>query len=135
VTEGIYLWWIDDLLRSADAIVWLDLPWRIAAWRVVLRHITASLAGTNRHPGLGRLVRFLQSARRYYVDTTLRQPEAPDDDGAVTHAHTRLELRPSTNKVVRCATAREVDSVLSSIPPTQLARLKVSSRKDDWPRS
>jgi adenylate kinase family enzyme len=48
ITEGIYLWWIDDLLRHADAIVWLDPPFRIAAWRIVARHIRANLAGTNR---------------------------------------------------------------------------------------
>lgn len=59
VTEGAYLWWTDDLFRAADAIVWLDLPWRIAAWRVLLRHMRASLAGTNRHRGLRKLLHFL----------------------------------------------------------------------------
>ena len=33
VTEGIFLWWIDELLEAADMIVWLDVPWRVAAWR------------------------------------------------------------------------------------------------------
>ena len=26
VSEGGYLWWVDELLQSADVIVWLDLP-------------------------------------------------------------------------------------------------------------
>ncbi|MCB0142414.1 MAG: hypothetical protein KDE50_21115, partial [Caldilineaceae bacterium] len=34
VTEGWFLWWIDDLLEAADAIVWLDLPPRISLARV-----------------------------------------------------------------------------------------------------
>jgi len=74
ITDGIYLFWVDGLLQSADAIVWLDVPWRVAAWRIVVRHVRASLAGTNRHPGFGKLLRFLNGARRYYVDPSLRPP-------------------------------------------------------------
>ena len=64
ITDGIYLFWVDGLLQSADAIVWLDVPWRVAAWRIVVRHVRASLGGTNRHPGeLTEFVRRLESRR------------------------------------------------------------------------
>jgi adenylate kinase family enzyme len=63
ITEGIFLWWTDELLRKADVIVWLDISWRVAAWRIVRRHAMASLSGTNRHRGLRRLWRFLLAAR------------------------------------------------------------------------
>ena len=86
ITEGIYLWWMDELLASADLIVWLDVPWSLVALRIVRRHIRATLAGTNRHPGLLNLVRFLRSARNYYAGPT-RRPAGPDDDGAVTRLY------------------------------------------------
>src|SRR5690242_21563318 len=38
ITEGIYLWWVDELLQRADVIIWLDVPFRVAAWRIVARH-------------------------------------------------------------------------------------------------
>lgn len=100
VTEGIYLWWVDELFRSADRIVWLDVPWGVAAWRIVQRHVRASMAGTNRHPGLGKLARFLWHTRGYYLDVTLRDPRAADDDGAITRAQTRLELANYADRVV-----------------------------------
>ena len=66
VTEGIFLWWTDELLRNADVIIWLDLPWRIGARRIVLRHLRTSIAGTNRHRGIRNLIRFLRATQRYY---------------------------------------------------------------------
>jgi adenylate kinase family enzyme len=59
VTEGTMLGWADPLFRAADLIVWLDVPWRVAVWRMVQRHVRASLAGNNRHPGVRKLARFI----------------------------------------------------------------------------
>jgi hypothetical protein len=115
ITEGIYLWWVDDLLRSADSIVWLDISWRTAAWRIVLRHIRASLAGTNPHPGIPRLIRFLRSSRRYYLDASLLPPTAPDDDGAVSRARTATELGCYAGKLVRCRTSAAAARFLLSV--------------------
>jgi hypothetical protein len=114
ITEGIYLWWVDDFLESADAIVWLDLPWRVAAWRITMRHVRVSLAGTNRHPGLGKLMRFLRSARKYYADASENAPVAPDDDGAVTRARTADHLAMYADRLVRCSNAAEIASFLRS---------------------
>ena len=108
ITDGIYLFWVDGLLQSADAIVWLDVPWRVAAWRIVVRHVRASLEGTNRHPGLGKLVRFLNAAHRYYVDPSLRLPEAADDEGVISRAHAARELAAYDGKVVRCSCSGEL---------------------------
>lgn len=30
ISEGIFLWWTDELLHRADMIVWLDPPVRVA---------------------------------------------------------------------------------------------------------
>jgi len=111
ITEGIYLWWVDDLLRSAETIVWLDVPWRVAAWRITMRHLRASLAGTNRHPGLRRLLRFLWSTRRYYLGAPVGLAAAADDDGAVTRTHTARELAVYSHKLVRSRNSTHVDLV------------------------
>ena len=115
VTEGIFLWWIDDLLEAADIIVWLDAPWRVAAWRIVKRHVLASLRGANRHPGLLNLLSFLQWSRRYNVSHSIQRPSAPDDDGAITRFHTSRELAGYANKVVRCSCTSEVDEFVARI--------------------
>jgi len=108
IAEGIYLWWIDDLLRAADTILWLDVPWRTAAWRICLRHVRTSVAGSNRHAGLTRLARFLRHTRRYYTDTSLAEPNAADNDGAVTRAHTAQALAPYRAKLIRCTAPSDV---------------------------
>jgi len=103
VTAGKYVSWIDGLLESADAIVWLDVSWRIAAWRIVVRHVRASLAGTNRHPGWLLLLRFLRSTRRYYLDAA-----AVEEAEGVTRARTVRQLERYADKVVRCLSTRDV---------------------------
>jgi hypothetical protein len=115
LTEGIYLWWVGDLWRAADAIVCLDVPWRIAAWRIVLRHVRASLAGTNRHPGFGQLLRFVIASHRYCVDPLLRAPCAPDEDGLITRAQTAKELADYRCKLIRCSGAADVAAFLRRV--------------------
>jgi hypothetical protein len=106
ISEGIYVWWVDELLRSADVIVWLDIPFRVAARRIVVRHVRASLAGTNQHPGVWRLVAFLRNAYRYYAEPLSNTPAEADDDGAIMRLHTARELGRYARKVVRQSSAR-----------------------------
>ncbi|GCE21226.1 hypothetical protein [Dictyobacter kobayashii] len=47
VTEGIYLFWTDALMHEADCIVMMDIPWSVAVWRVLRRHVVKTLNGTN----------------------------------------------------------------------------------------
>ena len=112
ITEGSFLWWTEELLERAEVIVWLDVSWRLAAWRILRRHVLASLAGTNRHHGIRRLLSFLRSARHYYVGPA-RSPKAPDDDGAVTSASTAQALAPFAPKVIRCRHPADVDAFLA----------------------
>ncbi|MGI8857755.1 MAG: hypothetical protein ACR2JW_18625 [Thermomicrobiales bacterium] len=113
VTEGIYLWWTDELLRAADRVVWLDLPWRIGAQRVVMRHLRASLAGTNRHRGMRRLLRFLRDTRRYYRPKPL--PLAPDDDAATSRTATVAALAEHRQKVIHCRRPADVTRVMKRL--------------------
>jgi hypothetical protein len=115
VTEGIYLWWCAPLAENADRIIWLDVPWLTAVYRIVRRHIALSLAGTNRHPGLSRLARFAWSTRHYYLSAPA-QPADNVDDGAITRATTAIWLRSYVPKVIRCRAGYDVDRLLAPVP-------------------
>jgi hypothetical protein len=110
ITEGIYLAFCDPLAERADAIVWLDVAWRVAAYRIVRRHILLSLAGTNRHPGMGRLARFVLATRHYYLARALPATTAADD-GAITRLATRDWLRRYSAKVIRCQATPDLDEL------------------------
>lgn len=113
VTEGIFLWWTDELLRAADIIVWLDLPWRIGARRVIIRHLRASLAGTNRHRGIRNLLRFLRATRHYYGAKP--PPTAPDDDRATNRAATVAALAAYPDKITRCCRPADVHALMKRV--------------------
>jgi len=68
ITEGIYLIWTDPLLYHADYIVLLEVSWPVAAWRIITRHISKSLQGTNAYPGIKSLFLFLKNVRDYYLN-------------------------------------------------------------------
>ncbi len=52
ITEGVYLWWTNQLLDSADLIVWLDIPLRVAILRKFPHHLKRSLTGGYPHAGM-----------------------------------------------------------------------------------
>lgn len=65
VTEGVHLGWTDDLLRSADVVVWLDdVPWTTAAVRILRRFLIGAVAGWRRERGLRRIGRFRDYGRQ-----------------------------------------------------------------------
>jgi adenylate kinase family enzyme len=110
VAEGGYLWWTEPLTATADVVIWLDLPWRIAAWKVIKRHVQASLAGTNKHRGIRKLLRFVRWTRRYYTNTSTRAE--PDSDLAMSRAATAAMLLPYMRKVVQCRHPATVRNLL-----------------------
>ena len=115
VSEGSFLWWTDLLLQTADVIVWLDLPFRINAWRMVKRHVQLSLAGTNPHPGMLNLLRFMWGVRQRYKAKVPLIPQAPDDDFAITRVATAQILAGYTEKLVHCRSPREVKLFLRNV--------------------
>ncbi|HEU0000937.1 MAG TPA: hypothetical protein VFQ36_08570 [Ktedonobacteraceae bacterium] len=69
VSEGVYLIFTEPLLYAADAIVLLEVSWPVAIWRIIRRHITRSLHGTNPYPGLNgiKLLFYLLDYPRKYA--------------------------------------------------------------------
>lgn len=106
VTDNFFTGWTDELLETADIIVFLDLPWHVTCWRIITRHLRASLAGTNRHKGLLKLYRFLGSAKKYYTST---------DEAGWTHVAELCYLQPYNNKVIRCQKPSDVDAFFRQV--------------------
>jgi adenylate kinase family enzyme len=115
VVEGMYLGWTEALLDRATDIVWLDVPWRVAAWRIVVRHARAGRRGPNQHHGSGNLWNLLKSARRYYRARAVVHAELDDDD-QVTHAETKRALAGRKSKVIRCSSNKKIERFLDTVP-------------------
>ena len=72
ITEGIYLIFTEPMLYYADYIVLLTISWPIAALRIICRHISKSLRGTNPYPGINGLkllFKLLKDTRHYYLNS------------------------------------------------------------------
>ena len=120
VTEGSYLWWTEELLRRADIIIWLDIPWRIAAWRIIVRQVRKGLMNPTHHPvrhKLKRFIRFFHKQRKYYLSGTLVERNTINDDTAKNRITTVQYLASYTNKLIHCCTSSEVEAFLASISP------------------
>lgn len=99
VVEGAHLWAIEPFLHAADVVVWLDTPMTRTVPRIVARHVRLTVRGTNPHPGLWKLVRFVARQPVYYC-ARARPPRGPTDWDALTRAQTRRTLAPHAERLV-----------------------------------
>lgn len=118
VSEGGYVWWVDELLREADSIVWLDLHWALCYWRIVLRHVRADFARNNPHPGFLNMLRFASGVRPYYLAETPWAPAALDDDSANRAAVAQV-LGPYSGKLIHCRRPADVADFLAQTRRSQ----------------
>jgi hypothetical protein len=58
---------LDAFAEISDLIVWCDVPFAVAASRMIRRHVIADLRRNNRYPGYRRLYGFLRSVRGRYA--------------------------------------------------------------------
>jgi adenylate kinase family enzyme len=102
--------------RAADHVVLLETPRRIAARRIVSRHVKAELAGSNRYPGWRRLWQFFWRSRRYYLD----KPHAwySEEGDPRTRTATLEMLRPYAAKLTVCRSNAEVDAFITNVVAT-----------------
>lgn len=148
VTEGSYLWWTDALFDRAQAIVWLDIPWAVAARRILMRHVRtyvsdiACATGIRsrlrvlRHPHARYLLSFLQWSSRYYTARAGMHTNAcePDDMRALTRAATSAHLGRYRSKVVRLRRG-EVEQVIAALEQTASTSGLLPSPADPAPRN
>ena len=115
VTEGVFLGWTEALFESADRIVWLDLPWRLAGWRIFTRHVRAELRGNNKHSGWVKLYRFMQWCQQYYTSTDVMQHVTPERDISENRVTLAAYLALYQAKVVHLKTPVEVERFYQSL--------------------
>ena len=114
VIDCWYMGWTEELLQQADLIVWLDLPWRVTAWRILRRHVLADLSGHNPHPGLRRLFTFLLQQRQGYLEPAVPPADLLGRD-ANNVATTARILAGYRAKVVRCRRPADVAAALRTV--------------------
>lgn len=121
ITEGVYLWWVEPLWKSADHIIWLDLPAYVNIQRIVTRHIRLSVKGKNPHAGLRNLWQFLEWQWKTYYQAGLHLPKSADDDDLVSYANTVHALIPYHDKLLRLRSPRAVRHVIPHTFPQETA--------------
>lgn len=121
VTEGVFLGWTGALFEAADCIVWLDLPWRLAAWRILTRHVRAELRGNNKHSGWLKLYRFLRWCQTYYTGMDIAQNVTPEQDISENRVTLAAYLARYPAKVVRCQTPAAVSAFYRNLVSRQLS--------------
>jgi len=112
IVEGAEPVFIDFVAAASDLVVWCDLPFAMAALRIVRRHVRADLAGTNAFSGYRRLYRFLRSVRQRYSETP------PDAGEQWTRAALRAAIAPHSAKALRLvggSPARNLAEVLDRL--------------------
>lgn len=115
VSEGGFVWWVNDLLQGADVIVWLDLHWTICYRRIVIRHIRADIAGNNPYPGFLKMLNFAKGVRPYYLNPVPAVPSAADDDATWNRAAVAQVLDLYSDKVIHCRRPADVAAFLSQV--------------------
>ena len=104
IVDGNYTGNLGDLvLRQADTVVWLDLPWRVMFWRVLRRSVMRAIdgemvCGENRESWRNMLSR--HSLWWYYV--THRQR-------IITRGYRLMPMVPDHVPIIRIASARQLD--------------------------
>ena len=113
IAEGAYLVWTRPLLEAADMVVWLQVSWLAASYRIVVRHIKAEIARNNRFPGWRRLYRFWAWQRRHYAN---RNPAGPNEFGVPSNlGDTGPLLEPFADKVVIWRNNRDVKRLVRDV--------------------
>jgi hypothetical protein len=113
ISEGSNTLVAQPLLERADAIVVLYTSWRVAGYRILSRHVKATIARNNRFPGLWRLYRFWRWSARFYNNT---KPGGLNEWGTpTTLASLEAELVPYEGKVVRCRTRADIEAVVQAL--------------------
>lgn len=116
IVEGAEPPFLGAFAQAADLIIWCDVPFSVAASRIVSRHILADLKGDNAYSGYRRLYGFLRSVRRRYAEP----PKAPLEEWAPwTRAQVAEGVARYPAKVIRVrggASRSVLDAVLERVP-------------------
>ena len=101
------------LYERAETIVYVDCAWRVASYRILSRHVKATLRRNNRFPGWLKLYRFWRWSAGYYSG---RNPHSLNDWGTPhTRAYLEERLREYESKLMVCRSDREIEALVQSM--------------------
>jgi glycosyltransferase involved in cell wall biosynthesis len=138
ITEGMWLGWTDELLRSCDIIIWLDyLSWFVAAQRIVIRFARNSLKEVMYQSGLRKFTRIqdykrnlmqligvLRSSRMYYHNQAAEIPTDFVDSYAYNRSVTATYLTPYYRKLMHLRNTSDVSVLLENLARRQVTQLE-----------
>jgi hypothetical protein len=113
VSDGANFAPAGPVLLRAEAIILMDAPWRVASYRIVSRHVKATLARNNRFPGWRRLYRFWRWSAAFCADRNL--PELNVWGTPKTRSLMAELLHGYEAKILRCGSKPDVQRLLASL--------------------
>lgn len=111
IAEGFFVLWTDQLLESADMIIWLDnVSWERSMWRTIRRFIRSALQEVKRRHGLAKFTRFRDYARHlkqlirvFFSSRVYYHASAHLPDGRIeSRQYTAKHLTSYKDKVIHC---------------------------------
>lgn len=97
IIEGIYLSWTKEAIKKADLIIWLDISYQVALYRVVIRFLKNLLTGNLRH-GFKSTLLLIKNLMRYHYPKP--GTELNDEDQYITRQKTAHILKDFKDKVI-----------------------------------
>lgn len=97
IIEGVYISWIQECLDKTDVIIWLDIPYYIALYRIMTRYLKNLTSGNNRH-GFKSTVILIKNVLRYHFPKP--GTELNDADEYITRYKTSAVLSQYQHKVI-----------------------------------
>lgn len=110
VAEGSFLRWTEPILTRANLVIALEVPWAVASYRILSRHIKAELLRNNRFPGWKKLGTFWSWSRRYYQNTN--SPGLNPWGVPNTQQEFEVQMKRLTQQVLFCRTRAESNKLI-----------------------
>lgn len=116
IADGSFVGFAQEIWRTADLIIFLNLSLKVMLWRVFWRHVKAEFRRNNRHPGWLALFKFMRIVVRSY-----RSPEIGDidshDESILTQAKIEAKVSQQTHKTLVINGSPDIDDILRRINP------------------
>jgi adenylate kinase family enzyme len=137
VTEGLFVLWTDELLASANMIVWLDhVSWKRGFWRITHRFFRSALHEAKTRQGLERFGRFSDYARhmkqliQVFFSSRAYYAARPSQSGGQmeSRSSTAAVLASYQDKVIHCYNDEAVEVFIDYI---RLCRRSMNKEKDN----
>lgn len=114
IIEGVYISWLKECLDKADLIIWLDIRYQVALYRIIMRYIRNLISGKGKF-GLTSTLMLIKNVMRYHYPKP--GTELNDEDEYVTRHKTKVILADYKNKVIWIKNDTDLKNLESSIHP------------------